>query len=842
MQAVILAAGMGKRLKELTSKNTKCMVKVNGVSLIERLLRILDRKQLSRIVMVVGYCSEQLKEYVDTLGITTQILFIDNEKYDRTNNIYSLSLAQDYLVAEDTLLFESDLIFEERVVDRLIEDKRENLAVVAKYESWMDGTCLDIDSTDRIIDFIPGRVINFLDKEKYFKTVNIYKFSSKFSKDIYVPCLDAYRRAKGENEYYESAIKLVALMGSDELKAMRLKDEVWYEIDDIQDLDIAESLFASDSESKYRMITGRYGGYWRYPQLLDFCYLVNPYFPPARMMEEIESNLNVLIRTYPSGSVVNSLLGSRNFGVNQKHIIVGNGAAELIKTLLEAIDTGRVGVIRPTFEEYPNRISSENLEVMIPVSSGYRYSEKDIISYFDEHPINTLVLINPDNPSGNYITNEGIMRLIEWAGEKGIILIIDESFVDFADRNPVSLLDEQILRKYDRLFVVKSISKSYGVPGIRLGVLACSDEALIDKVRRILPIWNINSPGEFFMQIFTKYEQEYRESLAQMCESRKRLKDELDRIGYLRCFDSAANYLMCEVTGRDSAKVCEYLLNRNILIKDLTSKINDGKQYIRIAVKTSEENKKLLDALRSLDNKGYRDNSKWHEIWNNRIVDTGIPEKNDEFTVYKALKKMDGFDVDINDDSGYYARFYSTICSLYEQRIKGAESVFEVGCGSGADLYVLKKRGLTVAGIDYSETLCNMALSVLEDSVIIHDEAINLDVDAKYDIVLSDSVFAYFPNEEYGANVLKKMMAKATKSVILLEIFDKEQEEECLKFRRSQVENYDEVYEGLDKIFYSKDMFVQIAQENGWTVEFTDVVNEHYWNSRFMYNVILNAK
>ena len=111
MQAIILAAGMGKRLKELTSDNTKCMVKVNGVTLIERMLRQIERQKVSRIVIVTGYEGQKLKDYIGTLDIKTPIKFIDNPIYDKTNNIYSLALASNELCEEDTLLFESDRCF-----------------------------------------------------------------------------------------------------------------------------------------------------------------------------------------------------------------------------------------------------------------------------------------------------------------------------------------------------------------------------------------------------------------------------------------------------------------------------------------------------------------------------------------------------------------------------------------------------------------------------------------------------------------------------------------------------------------------------------------------------------
>jgi len=320
MQAIILAAGMGKRLKDLTQNNTKCMVKVNGITLIERLLRILDRKQLSQIVIVVGYEGQKLIDFIQTLKIKTAIKYVDNPIYDKTNNIYSLALANEYLINEDTLLFESDLIFEESLVDCLLEDERETLALVDKYESWMDGTCMVLDDGDNIVDFIPGKYLNFQEKDKYYKTVNIYKFSKHFSANTYVPFLEAYKKAMGVNEYYESVIKLIAMLDTQEIKAKRLQNQTWYEIDDVQDLNIAESLFPNSDSERYDLIMARFGGFWRYPQLVDFCYLVNPYFPPQKMQSEMMASFNPLLTQYPSGMGVNSLLASRNFGVKRERI------------------------------------------------------------------------------------------------------------------------------------------------------------------------------------------------------------------------------------------------------------------------------------------------------------------------------------------------------------------------------------------------------------------------------------------------------------------------------------------------------------------------------------------
>ncbi len=599
MQSIILAAGMGKRLKELTKDNTKCMVKVNGETLIERMLHILDRKGLSRIVIVVGYKGQELISYIDTLQISTEIVFVENPIYNRTNNIYSLALANHYLMAEDTILFESDLIFEEGIVDALIADNRTNLAVVDKYESWMDGTCMVLDDEDNIQDFISGKRINFSDKDIYYKTVNIYKFSRHFSANTYVPFLEAYQKAMGQNEYYESVIKLIAMLGTNELKAMRLQGQVWYEIDDVQDLDIAETLFPDRTEERYQKISSRYGGYWRYPKLLDFCYLVNPYFPSEKMLQEIGANLPTLIRNYPSGMRVNSLLASRNFGVRQEHIVIGNGAAELIKALMEMDGLGRMGMIRPTFEEYPNRFRVENAVFYYPDNEDFAYKVEDLIKFYEANPIESLVLINPDNPSGNYISYSELQTLLSWSKRKEIKLIVDESFSDFADtEEPNTLIQEDILALYDNLYVVKSISKSYGVPGIRLGVLASRDTQTIAEIKKSVAIWNINSIAEFYMQIYEKYEKDYLASLKKIRKSRDKFIESLKDVKYLRVIPSQANYLCCEVLmGIKSEELAQKLLMQNILIKSLTAKINNGKEYVRFAVRTEEENGYLVEKL-----------------------------------------------------------------------------------------------------------------------------------------------------------------------------------------------------------------------------------------------------
>ncbi len=598
MQAIILAAGMGKRLKELTQNNTKCMVKVNGVTLIDRMLHQIEKQHLSRIIIVVGYEGQKLIDYIGTLDIQTPIVFIDNPIYDKTNNIYSLALAKEWLLKEDTLLFESDLIFEDSVLEALISDPRETLALVDKYESWMDGTCVKLGDDDTIEAFVPGKKFKFKDIKEYYKTVNLYKFSKQFSETHYVPFLNAYQAALGENEYYEQVLRVITMLDEPVIKAKRLEGQRWYEIDDIQDLDIAESIFTPDEDERVKLLQGRYGGYWRYPKLLDFCYLVNPYFPPAKMKDELRANFDTLLTEYPSGMRVNSLLAAKNFSVHQENILVGNGAAELIKSLMGYLE-GTVGFIRPTFDEYPNRYDRSNSVDFTPDNKDYSYTAEDLINYFGQHKVDNLIVVNPDNPSGNYIPKAGLLKLIEWSKKEGIRLVIDESFVDFADELDNTIIDQSILSSNPHLFVMKSISKSYGVPGLRLGVLASGDAETIAKMKKDVAIWNINSFGEFYMQIEEKYKKDYAAALVKIRAERARFQTELGKIKGVRVIPSQANFVMVELEENINPKelLKTLLIKHNLLIKELTTKTN-GRNYLRLAVRNTEDNDVLINAMK----------------------------------------------------------------------------------------------------------------------------------------------------------------------------------------------------------------------------------------------------
>ena len=607
MQAIILAAGMGRRLGEYTRNNTKCMVEVNGQKLIDRLLLQLQKLNLSRIIIVVGYKGKELQAHVQASPFPSQgeeIEFVENPVYDKTNNIYSLSLVKEQLAQDDTLLIESDLILSDRLLPMLVEAPEQNVALVAKYESWMDGTMVSIDDDRNIVNFITKDAFNYNDTDKYYKTVNVYKFSREFAQQKYVPFLDAYTKAVGNNEYYENVLRILSLLNSHDMKALPIGHERWYEIDDKQDLDIAEALFA-DEKDVLRKYYGRYGGFWRFPQMLDYCYLVNPYFPSRRMKDEMRANFDTLLTEYPSGMKVNTLIASKCFGVSEQYLVPGNGAAELIKGLSQEGEY-LIGFVRPTFEEYPNRVDKERHVTFVPQNEDYRYTADDLMAFFADKGIGQLMLINPDNPSGNFIPKNDVLRLASWCEQRSIRLVVDESFVDFSrDYATNSLLSDQTLETYPHMVVMKSISKSYGVPGLRLGIMASADKELIARMKREVSIWNLNSFAEFFMQIFNKYEKDYQKACAKFVQERDRFEQDLRSVPFFHVMSSEANYFLCEVLPPYTASeiVIRMLKQHNILTRDCSGKpgLNPHKQYMRIAVRSTEDNMRLVEALKIKD-------------------------------------------------------------------------------------------------------------------------------------------------------------------------------------------------------------------------------------------------
>ena len=600
MQALILAAGMGKRLRQYTENNTKCMVEVAGQTIIKRTVDALKSVGIKKLIIVTGYNKDSLKEYIKENIKGMDIVFIDNDIYYKTNNIYSLYLAREFLKQDDTILLESDLIFDKEIIRQVVNTSNRDVAVVAKYEDWMDGTVTLLDEEDNIVEFVEKSSFSFENIDLYYKTINIYKFSKEFSKNQYIPFLKAYIDAYGKNEYYELVLKAIAHLSKTGIKALKLASEKWYEIDNPQDLDIANALF-SEGEEKYNLYTGRFGGYWRFPNMKDFMYLVNPYFPSKNLISKMKQNFYELISQYPSGMKTQQINAARIFEISPEYILVTNGAAETIN-YLNLIIKGSVALHIPTFNEYERCLNQDTINKILTYSNNFQMNVSTILDKIDE--VDNLILINPENPSGSFIKYDDMIKIIQKCKYQDKKIVVDESFIDFASKEEkYTLIDNEILERFNNLIVIKSISKSYGIPGLRLGVIACGNRIEIANIKESLPIWNINSFAEYFLQVMDLYKSEYDYACIKIAIEREEFSNKLRRFEFLEIYESQANYILCKVEKPyTSKKICVDLLNRyNILLKDLSDKQGfEGQEFLRISIRDREDNEYFINSLKEL--------------------------------------------------------------------------------------------------------------------------------------------------------------------------------------------------------------------------------------------------
>ena len=595
----MLAAGLGKRLAKYTKNNTKCMVEVAHKKLIDRAISAIKKAGIKKFVIVTGYKGDNLKNYVlDNHKGELEFVFIENVDYASTNNIYSFYLAKKELEKDDTILLESDLIYDEDLIKDIVNTKENNIVAVAKYESWMDGTCVTLNEDNTIHKFVEKQYMEISKLDKYYKTVNVYKFSKEFVSKTYIPFLEAYMKIQGLNAYYETSLKYICQLPGISFKAFLMGDRPWYEIDDSQDLDIANVLF-SRGEEKYKLIETKYGGYWRYPNHIDFCYLVNPYFPPKAMVEKIQHELPILLTQYPSGLAVQNMNAGRLFNVDESHIFVGNGAAELINALGHVVGNKKVAVNLPAFNEYVRCFKEAKLSPIDNSKFDYRMDKESINNAIKENDY--IVIVNPDNPSGFMFTLDEINEFVKLANKCNHKLIIDESFVDFAKKEKrFTLFNDEFIENNPNVIVIKSISKSFGVPGLRLGLLASSDEALLKEIKDEMQIWNINSFGEYYLQIYQLYAKDYMSACDKIAIEREHLISELKKFKSVKVYDSDANYVMVDLGATKSLDLAVSLLtDHKLIIKDLSSKKEfHNKNFIRLAVRDHKDNAFLIECLK----------------------------------------------------------------------------------------------------------------------------------------------------------------------------------------------------------------------------------------------------
>ncbi|HEC92965.1 MAG TPA: aminotransferase class I/II-fold pyridoxal phosphate-dependent enzyme, partial [Candidatus Atribacteria bacterium] len=549
MQAIILAAGRGNRLRPITDKIPKSLVEINGISFIENDLNALSKhEEVNEVIIIIGYKKELIKKKIGNSYRGLRIIYVENDEWATTNNIYSLWLAKD-LIKEDFILMEGDIFFEHDILDYIFKNKDKNIAFLSKYFYDMFGTVVEIDergsksTSDTLIEvdteenrikrLIPGseQGIDFDYSNKY-KTVNIYYFTYEFYKNYFKPNLDLYIKTHGVKSYYEIILGMLIYLNTLNIYGHIIDRKKWYEIDTENDLEMANYLF-SKKEEKINKIENLYGGYWRY-DFTDFCFLFNLYFPPSNLYLKLAKELPLLINNYPSAQhKISSLLAQwyTDEGFNKENILVGNGASEFIRIFNRQF-IKKITIPVPSFNEYEDLNESKINYLILSEEENFKIDPDKFIESAINSNSNFAVIINPNNPTSTVTSREDIIKILENLKHlEGII--IDESFIDFTgNRDRYSV--QPFVNQFHNLIVLRSLSKEFGIPGLRLGYILTSNKKIKKKVKKYLPIWNINSVAERFLELFPRYQREYEKSIKKIIDDREKFLAQLKKIKMLK--------------------------------------------------------------------------------------------------------------------------------------------------------------------------------------------------------------------------------------------------------------------------------------------------------------------
>ena len=240
--------------------------------------------------------------------------------------------------------------------------------------------------------------------------------------------------------------------------------------------------------------------------------------------------------------------------------------------------------------------------------------------------------------------------------------------------------------------------------------------------------------------------------------------------------------------------------------------------------------------------------NRWREIWEGRSVSEEKLGGKGKEEIFCELKRLSGFDVvdGAMDYDSFYGQYFDTKDKLINETEKRTgvkvKSIYEVGCGSGANLYLFSEDGYIVGGSDYSEALVHAAQLVLKDADLHYEKADEINIDRKYDVLLANSVFSYFADEEYAEKVLEKMLQKARYAIGLIDLHDAECKEAFLAYRKREIPDYDERYKDLPKFFYRKDFFREFAGKNDLDIGFFESRVKGYWNNPFVFNLFMYKK
>jgi threonine-phosphate decarboxylase len=342
-------------------------------------------------------------------------------------------------------------------------------------------------------------------------------------------------------------------------------------------------------------------GYEKAKDIVDFCFIANPYYPTAGMLDDLQRSLPNLIKSYPSSNPLRSQKHlAAVLNVDPERLIIGNGATELIALIkLTLID--RIAVPIPTFGEYIEKMKDLRDAELYTLNPEDRYQLHldDYLTWVKKQKLACLLVINPGNPTGQFIPLEEMVEFLHRARDMELV-IVDESFIDFAGNTIPSLLP--IADQFTNLLIVRSMSKHCGVPGLRLGYCYSANLYILNRLRRFLPTWNLNTLAQYFLSLLPDGDAAYHEGRKRLIGDVKKLDEDLRTMPQLEVYPTGANFLLFKVQNGMTARELQMrlLVEHEMYVRDCSNKLGMDAFHIRVASQGREKDKRLVEALRTL--------------------------------------------------------------------------------------------------------------------------------------------------------------------------------------------------------------------------------------------------
>jgi histidinol-phosphate/aromatic aminotransferase/cobyric acid decarboxylase-like protein/GTP:adenosylcobinamide-phosphate guanylyltransferase len=603
MQSIILAAGCGARMRPLTDHTHKTLLRIDGDTLIGRLLEALQECGVRRVLIVTGHEAAQVETHLQDRFPGLQLRFVRNEQYATTNNIVSLALAFEHVsFDEDLLLVEADLVMDVAVLKRLVESPHPNAALLDRHRPGMDGTVVTVEDgivSSVIPPHLQSTTFDFSDK---FKTLNVYKFSAEFCRSLFAGLLRYYAQTVDGNCYYELILGILIYLKKARIHAVLVQPgERWSELDDPVDLRVTSWTF--EPEARRTLLEEAMGGYWSF-DVLDFCFLRNMYFPTPAILSELRRHLPDLIQNYGSAQTVLDRKLSWWLLCRPERVVALNGLSQVFPWLARRLSGQRVLLPRPTFGEY-TRLFPHHLAYADPFHLDLAVIE-DRLAETD-----VCVIVSPNNPTGSEVPTPALHALI--ARHPDRLFLVDASFDGFSEEP--SLLRLLEAKPLANVLLLSSLSKTLGVPGLRLGFAYSCNADWLEALRKDVPIWNLSGPAENFLEIILKHRQSFETSLVQTRRDRAAFATALRACPAVQqVVEGGGNFVVALIKPEaiPPGGVVDHLLKQHSsYVKDVSAKITSGQPavgpspsprgspdcWLRLAVRSPEENTRLVNAL-----------------------------------------------------------------------------------------------------------------------------------------------------------------------------------------------------------------------------------------------------